>query len=49
MIYTHVPNRGVVSVKILQIFAFLRQVLRLRSVRETVAKLGILCGSAQHA
>ena len=49
MIYTRVPNRGVVSVKILQIFSFLRQVLRPRSVRETVAKLGMLCGSAQHA
>ena len=48
VIYTHAPNLGVVSVKILQIFSFLRQVLRPRSVRETVAKLGMLCGSAHH-
>jgi hypothetical protein len=49
MIYAHMPIRGAVGVKILQIFPFLGQALRPRSARETVGKLGMLCGSAYHA
>jgi hypothetical protein len=49
MIYTHEPNREVVSAQMLQIFSFLRQVLWLGSARDKVAMLGMFCGSAYHA
>jgi hypothetical protein len=49
MIYTHASNRGAVSAHMLRIFSFLRQVLRPGSAWETVAKLGMLCGSAHIA
>jgi hypothetical protein len=49
LIYVHAPSREVVSVKILKIFSFRGQALRLWSTRETVARPGKFCESIQRA
>jgi len=49
LIYVHAPSREVVSVKILKIFPFRRQALRLWSTLETVTRPEKFCESIQHA
>ena len=45
MIYTHAPNREVVSAQMLQIASLLKQAPRPKVSPETVVALGMLCGS----